>query len=49
MKVAHELEEARPIETVWDAVTAATAVARSIPNQDARVDLEREAGKLLNL
>lgn len=48
MKTTHELEENRPIETVWDAVTAATAVARSISNQDSRVALEREAGKLLN-
>lgn len=49
MKTAHELEEGRPIENVWDAVTAATAVARSIPHQDARVDLERAAGKLLTV
>jgi hypothetical protein len=48
MKTAHELEEGRPIETAWDAVVAATAVARSIPHQDSRVDLERAAGKILN-
>jgi hypothetical protein len=48
MRTAHELEEGRPIETAWDAVTAATAVARSIVHQDARVDLERRAGALLN-
>ncbi|HTD17859.1 MAG TPA: hypothetical protein VK673_21930 [Chthoniobacterales bacterium] len=43
----HELEEGRPIETRWDVVTAATAYARGIPHQDARVDFEREASKLL--
>lgn len=47
IKAAHALEEGRPIETVWDAVVGATAVARSIPHQDARVDLERQAGELL--
>lgn len=46
---AHEMEEGRPIETIWDAVTAITAVAREMPNNDARVDLEREGGKLLDL
>lgn len=49
MKTAHELEEGRPIETVWDCTVAATAVARSIANQDSRVEVEREAGKLLSL
>lgn len=44
---AHKLEEGRPIETVWDAVTGLTAVARSIEHQDVRVDLERAAGKLM--
>lgn len=47
MVVAHQLEEGRPIETCWDAVVAATAVARGIHNQDDRVALERAAGKLL--
>lgn len=47
MKTAHELEEGRPIETRWDAVVAATAVARGIKNQDDRVDLERKAGNLM--
>lgn len=49
MHTAHALEEGRPIESRWDVVTAATAVARGIPNQDSRVDLEREAGKLLTI
>jgi len=47
MQLAHQLEENRPIETVWDVVTAATAVARSIPNQDKRVLVEEIAGNLL--
>lgn len=45
----HELEEGRPIETLWDASTAVTAYARSIEHQDRRVDVEREAGKILAL
>lgn len=48
MSQVHMLEEERPIENVWDAVTAATAVARDVPYQDARVDLERMAGKWLD-
>jgi hypothetical protein len=49
MLSAHMLEEGRPVETLWDAVTAATAVARGIEWQDDRVALEREAGKILDL
>lgn len=49
IKTAHMLEEGRPIETLWDATVGATAVARSIVHIDARVDLERAAGDLLNL
>lgn len=45
---AHIADENRPIETVWDAVTGATAFARTITHQDARVAMEREAGKLLD-
>lgn len=45
----HELEEGRPIETIWDAVTAVTAVAREMPNNDERVEMERAGGKLLDL
>jgi hypothetical protein len=47
IKAAHEADEGRPIETAWDAVVGATAYARSLPNQDARVQIETEAGKLL--
>jgi len=44
---AHIADEGRPIETVWDVVTGATAYARGIVNQDARVALERDAGELM--
>lgn len=46
---AHFREEGRPIETVWDAVTGVTAYAKTIPHQDARVDMERKGGNLLDL
>ena len=49
IKAVHEAEEGRPIETLWDVTTAATAYARGIEHQDKRVELEREAGKLLKL
>lgn len=44
----HNDEEGRPIETVWDAVTAVTAYARRLDYQDARVDLERQAGQMMD-
>jgi hypothetical protein len=46
---AHVLDEGRPIETIWDAVTGATAYARSIPYQADRVEFETQAGALLDL
>ncbi len=49
LKAIHQTEEGRPIETIWDATVAATAHARSIPNTDKRVELERAAGELLKL
>ena len=45
----HEIEEGRPIETLWDVTTAATAYARSLKYTDQRVDLERQAGDIMNL
>ena len=48
IKAVHQLEENRPIETRWDVVVAVSAKAKSIEHQDARVDLERSAGSLLN-
>lgn len=47
MKAIHVLEEGRPIESVWDAATAATAYARGIVWQSTRIDIERKAGDLL--
>lgn len=49
MQTAHLLEEGRPVETLWDAATAATAVARGIEYQDERVALERLGGSMLDL
>jgi hypothetical protein len=49
IKTVHDLEEHRPIETLWDASVAVTAWARGIEHQDRRVDVEREAGKILSL
>lgn len=49
IKAAHLSDEQRPIETLWDAATGITAYARGIQFQDARVELEREAGKVLDL
>jgi hypothetical protein len=46
---AHEVDEGRPIETLWDASTGVTALARSISHQDVRVALEREGGRILDL
>lgn len=46
---AHIREEGRPIENVWDAVTGVTAHAKTIPHMDARVDMERKGGNLLDL
>jgi hypothetical protein len=43
----HEVEEGRPIETAWDVTVTATAHAQSIPNTDRRLEVEREAGQLL--
>ncbi len=47
IEAAHLADEGRPIETMWDAVTGATAYARSIPYQDERVEIERKAGALM--
>lgn len=49
LQAVHELEEGRPIETLWDATTAVTAYARGIEYQDQRVELERKGGALLDL
>lgn len=49
IKLAHETDEGRPIENLWDATTAVTAYARKIGHQDRRVELERQAGEIMAL
>ena len=49
IKLAHIAEEGRPIESLWDVTTAATAFARGIQHQDARVEIERAAGDVMKL
>lgn len=46
---AHMLDEGRPIETIFDAVTGATAYARNMRHQAERVEFETQAGALLDL
>ena len=41
------VEEGRPPESVFDFVQGITAVARSKPQQDARLTMENRAKKLL--
>jgi hypothetical protein len=49
IKGAHEREEGRPIETLWDVTTGITAFAKTITFQDQRVAVERIGGKILDL
>lgn len=49
IKAIHEVEEGRPIETLWDVTVAATAHARSLTNTDKRIEIERAAGDVLKL
>ena len=49
LKAIHEVEEGRPIETLWDVTTAATAHARHLSNNDKRIEIERAAGDVLKL
>ncbi len=44
----HLKEEGRPVENVWDAAQAITAIARDVPHQDARIEVEKKAGALLD-
>jgi len=46
---AHEADEGRPIETLWDVSTGITAHARDVTFQDARIELERRAGDILDM
>lgn len=47
IRLAHFADEDRPIESLWDAAVGITAYARGIKYQDERVQLEREAGKIM--
>lgn len=49
VKLAHLADEGRPMETMWDVITGATAWARDFGNQDERIEVERTAGKILDL
>lgn len=49
IKAAHVADEDRPIETLWDATVGVTAYARGVQYQDARIELEREGGKILKM
>jgi Domain of unknown function (DUF932) len=49
MILSHQQDEGRPIESLWDASNAITGYARGITYQDERVNMEREAGKVLAL
>ena len=44
---AHVQDEGRPIENMWDVVTGATAYARQVKFQPERLEIEREAGRIL--
>lgn len=47
IRLAYNRDEGRPMESVWDVVTGATAYARGLQHQDNRVDIERKAGEIL--
>jgi hypothetical protein len=49
LKAISMTEEGHPIENVWDLAVAATAHARSIPNTNDRLEIERTAGQLLQV
>jgi len=42
-------EEGHRCRSIWDVVQGVTALARDIPHQDRRIDVERAAGKLMDL
>jgi len=46
---AHETDEGRPIESLWDAATGVTAYARGLDHQDSRFALEQIGGKILDM
>jgi hypothetical protein len=44
----HEREEGREPESIWDMVNGITAVARTVPNTDRRLEIEKVATKLMS-
>ena len=44
----HVKEEGTPIAPLWDAAQGITALARDIPHQDDRIELEKKAGAILD-
>jgi hypothetical protein len=44
----HEREEGRKPESIFDMCQGMTAVARTLPNQDTRLELEKQASRLMN-
>lgn len=44
----HMVEEGIPARSAWEMAQAITAFARSIPHQDDRIDIEKQATKLLS-
>jgi hypothetical protein len=46
---AHQADEQRPMESLWDVATGVTAYARGLSYQDERVALERKAGEIIDL
>ena len=48
VSISELAEEGRPPESIFDFVQGITAVARDKPHQDARLDMEGKAKKLLD-
>lgn len=46
---AHQMDEQRPMETIWDVTVGVTAYARGLSWQDQRVTIERKAGDIMDL
>ncbi len=44
----HLAEEGRPVETVWDLPLIHLSIARDVPHQDSRIEVERKAGAILD-
>lgn len=49
MLTTFEIDEQKPVETMWDAVTCVTGFAKTIEHTDTRVEMERQGGALLDL